>query len=384
MPKADVLALLNVSNHDDLACDSGYIFLRLLAEGLRGEGATLAVVGLNTGVIDGVVGYSSATSRTKYESRFSFDWGVVAMAIRETRPEVVLVGQPEHGSAVRAILEEARHPARLVTYCHYLPAGSGRTSSGRPSLDPSLNDGGLGLPIQLAVIGSCHVSDRVLVQSEYAARRLHELADAFGVPLPSGLVGIAPPPYDPELLSDGPALPPARLLYNHRLYRHYGTDFLVDLAEVLAERVEHELIVLDVLANRSLTRHTLDPYVRDAVGRLRGISTVRIVPGIGDRPAYRDLLHSVRVGLAPYRRASVWSMSTVDCLGMGVPVVAPALACFPEIIPRGQLYHDVSEAADQVATLLESADAWRTASERARAAVESLTPERTAQAVLAV
>ncbi len=160
-----VLYLLNISNPDRLAADSGWIFADLLAPALADAGAAVTIAapapagGARCGFARTVV------PGTKYRARFAPDVDQLVALIRQTRPDVVVANQIEAAPAVRTALLEAGSAALLTGYCHYLPFSF---TGGQLLLDPSLDDAGLGRPVLLAFAAGLAACDRILAHSRRA------------------------------------------------------------------------------------------------------------------------------------------------------------------------------------------------------------------------
>lgn len=162
-----VLYLLNISNPDRLAADSGWIFADLFVPALADAGIEVTLAA-PAPVRDARCGFErTAVPGTKYRARFAADLDQLTALIRRSRPEVVVANQIEAAPAVRTALLEAGSGALLAGYCHYLPFSVG--DGGRLLVDPSLDDAGLGRPVLLAFAAGLAVCDRVLVHSRTAA-----------------------------------------------------------------------------------------------------------------------------------------------------------------------------------------------------------------------
>ncbi|MCP2095571.1 Glycosyltransferase involved in cell wall bisynthesis [Actinosynnema pretiosum] len=382
-----LLYLLNVSNPDRLAADSGWLFADLLCPALGRAGVEVTVTG-PAAVGDQRVGHEPlAAAGTKYQARFGFDVEATTAVLRRVRPEVVVANQVENAPGVRAALLAAGSGALLACYCHYVPFHP--TPDGGWAVDPSLSDGGLGLPVLLAFYAGLLACDRVLVHSPTARTWIEHGARLLGVELGERL-RVVPPPVDPRLLSAAPTAEQAAAkdavgLYNHRLYRHYGTERFVELAELLGQALPVRLRVADLFGRRSPERTRLDPSPDRYLERLRALPHVQVVSDHGRRERYRALLHGSAFALAPFRPAVTWSMSVVDCLSMGVPVVAPALGWLaePGVLPPELLFDRPEQAVRIVERLLEEPVFAARMAEQAVRSVRELSPDKVAARYLA-
>ncbi|GAA1914089.1 hypothetical protein GCM10009716_24490 [Streptomyces sodiiphilus] len=328
-----VLYLLNISNPDRLSADSGWIFADLLAPALADVGAEVTVAA-PAAAGDARCGFhQTKVPGTKYRARFSADIDELVALIRAEKPDVVVANQVEEAPAIRTALLEAGSNALLVGYCHYLPFSF--TGGGRLVLDPSLNDAGLGRPVLLAFASGLAACDRVLVHSATAASWVSAAAARMTVDLGEKLP-VVPAPRDERLVRDAAttrlASGTAIGIYNHRLYAHYGTGKFVDLARELSASGTVRLRVMDLFGQRRAERKGLDDSPEKMRDQLAALPHVQVVSDRGDRVRYKNLLAGARFGIAPFRPGCPWSMSVIDCQGMGLPVIAPRLGWLAEHI----------------------------------------------------
>ncbi|MEU2363066.1 glycosyltransferase family 1 protein [Streptomyces noursei] len=350
-----VLYLLNISNPDRLSADSGWIFADLLAPALADAGAELTVAA-PAPAGDGRCGFHrTKVPGTKYRARFSADIGELVDLIRETRPEAVVANQIEEAPAVRTALLEAGSDAVLAGYCHYLPFSF--TGGGQLLLDPSLNDAGLGRPVLLAFAAGLAACDRVMVHSATAASWVSAAAARTTVDLGEKL-RVVPAPRDERLVRD-PATARRQQdagaigVYNHRLYAHYGTQRFVELARDLVASNTVRLRVMDLFGQRRAARTGLDDSPEKMRDQLAALPHVQVVSDRGDRVRYKNLLAGARFGIAPFRPGCPWSMSVIDCQGMGLPVISPRLGWLAEHIDPELCFTTPDEAvalAERLAT----------------------------------
>src|ERR1051326_2132816 len=104
-----------------------------------------------------------------------------------------------------------------------------------------------------------------------------------------------------------------------------------------------------------------------------------------DRKTYRqEIVENVDLGLAPYRLNANWSMSSVDCMGLGIPVAAPSIASFPEFVPRELLFSTRDEAIALLDRLLSDRDFWARCSVRSVEFAKRFVADTTCQRFLEV
>lgn len=378
-----LLYLLNVSNPNRLSADSGLLFAEILAPALLDRGVRFTVAG-PVGVSDPRAGHIEVSApTTKYRARFGFDVDACAALVRLARPEVVAANQIEAAPGIRAAMLEAGSDALLAGYCHYLPFHVDGT--GRMHLDPSLSDADLGHPVLLAFAAGLMACDRVMVHSAVARTWLHLLAERLRLDL-GDRVRVVPPPADPRLLRSAGRVAPLQAapvgVYNHRLYEHYGTGQFVDLARRLRDAVPVRLRVMDLFGTRRPDRIRLDASPERYRSLLAALANVDVVSDDGDRLRYRDLLGGALFGVAPFRAGCTWSMSVIDCMGMGLPVLAPRLGWLAEIADPELAFDHPDEAVGIVGRLVSDPTFAVAAGDRAVGRVAQFAPDVVAGAYL--
>lgn len=374
-----LLYLLNVSNPNRLSADSGFTFADLLAPALTDAGAEVTVAA-PVAAGDARVGFEPTRApATKYRARFDPGLDGLVDLIRRTRPEVVVANQVEAAPAMRAALLEAGTDALIAGYCHYLPFSF--EDNGQLTLDPSLDDGGLGRSVLLAFAAGLAACDRVLVHSSTAASWTTAAAAQMGVDLTEKL-HVVPAPRDERLLRDpADAMVPdgeAVAVYNHRLYAHYGTAQFTALARRLVAEAPVQLTVMDLFGQRSPARVRLDPSPERHRDELAALDGVNLACDRGDRVRYRNLLAGAHFGIAPFRAGCPWSMSVIDCQGMGLPVIAPRTGWLAEHIDDDLLFDTADQAIGIAARLATDTEFYRVHAKRAHAATADLAPAQVA------
>ncbi|MFI6658066.1 glycosyltransferase family 1 protein [Streptomyces sp. NPDC050523] len=370
-----LLYLLNVSNPTKLSADSGFTFADLLAPALTDAGADV-IVAAPVPAGDTRVGFALTTApTTKYRARFDPGLNGLVDLVRRTRPDVVVANQIEAAPAIRAALLEAHVDALIAGYCHYLPFAF--TGEGRLELDPSLNDGGLGRSVLLTFAAGLAACDRVLVHSSTAASWTAAAGARMGVELADNL-HIVPAPRDERLVRDPAdvAVPggTAVAIYNHRLYAHYGTAHFTALAKRLVAEAPVQLTVMDLFGKRSEERVRLDPSPERHRAELAALEGVSLACDGGDRVRYRNVLAGAHFGIAPFRAGCPWSMSVIDCQGMGLPVIAPRTGWLAEHIDDDLLFDTADQAVAIARRLATDAEFYRVHAKLAHAATADLAP----------
>ncbi|MCC3316699.1 MULTISPECIES: glycosyltransferase family 4 protein [Nocardia] len=371
-----LLYLLNISNPDRLSADSGFTVAELLLPALADLGADITFAAPARVSDERVWFERTALPGTKYRARFGADAEQLAAIVGGARPDVVVVNQIEQAPAVRAALLETGRTALVAGYCHYLPFSV--TDLGATHLDPSLDDAGLGPAVLLAFCAGLAACDRVLVHSAAASAWTLAVAERHGLDL-GGRLAVVPPPRDERLVRD-----PAEAengwgaslvgVYNHRLYRHYGTARFAELASRLTAETSVRLRVTDLFGDRSAARVALDSSPEFHRAQLAALPGVHVVSDDGDRARYRNLLAGAHFGIAPLRAGCPWSMSVIDCQAMGLPVIAPRMGWFAEHIDEELLFDSLDAAIDIARRLAGDEEFYRLHAKRAHAATTCLTP----------
>jgi glycosyltransferase involved in cell wall biosynthesis len=352
-----ILSIVNVSNTDDLTCDSGVIYQRILSKHFSVLGVEYhVVVPRSAPVSDENFGYAilhrASLGTTRYASRFSFPWEELASIVRQGF-DVIFNNQVEITSALRALLvQEGQNKTRLVSYCHY-PALWPNKGPGL-CFDQSLNHAQLGLPIVLDILSAACVADCLIVQSNFAKQLIINSAEHFHIGASESLnlrIKVIPPPLDPAVTRPPASVRKRAIVYNHRLYESYGTNDILNFVDSLSH-LSMEFWVMDPMPRRSLERSRLNSSPALYRERIKKTTGATLWAGNVERSEYAAHLAAGRLALAPWREACVWSMAVLDCMALGVPVVAPAYASYPEFIPELLLFHSADEARNLVQKLL--------------------------------
>ncbi|MEV0121216.1 glycosyltransferase [Streptomyces sp. NPDC050703] len=370
-----VLYLLNISNPDRLSADSGWIFADLLAPALVDAGAEVTVAA-PAAAGDARCGFHrTKVPGTKYRARFSADIDELVALIASEKPDVVVANQIEEAPAVRTALLEGGSDALLAGYCHYLPFSF--AGGGQMLLDPSLDDARLGRPVLLAFAAGLAACDRVMVHSSTAASWVSAAAARMTVDLGDRL-RVVPAPRDERLVRDPATVQPttgtAIGIYNHRLYAHYGTEQFVGLARQLSDSGTVRLRVLDLFGQRRPERKGLDASPEKMRDQLAALPHVQVVSDRGDRVRYKNLLAGARFGIAPFRPGCPWSMSVIDCQGMGLPVISPRLGWLAEHIDPELCFTTPAEAAALAERLVTDDEFHAVHAKRAHASTADFAP----------
>ena len=378
-----VLSILNLSNREGWGCDSGVIFHRLLFSRLEQCGWQCKIASPVELAIPRVQDIPFEVGSSKYDVRFRFNWDAFADLVTSNKPDILFVHQVELTSSVRALLVTLNLAPKLVTYCHYWPIL--RFDEGEIEWDSSLNHSGLAELILLRILSAARSSDHFFVTSSFAKSLLSRAAERYRFNIDQRKVHILPCPSDPAFLVDSPRVyrGSKKVLYNHRLYKQYGTDFFIDIASHFVKS-GLTFVVTDFFSDRSHTRRLLDPSIDEYRLLLSEIPNVSVHADGDTRSNYRRLMDDIDIAMAPYRINANWSMSAVDCLGMGIPTIGPNVASFPEFIPKTLLFNSKAEAITLIERLFCDSTFWRDCSARGQQIAKAFSADTAASAFMQI
>lgn len=376
-----ILSLLNVTNRERLTTDSGYIFYNLLADKFIESGGSFTFASPSPVSNKNTKHVLMELGRNKYEARFAFDWDKISELVRSEKPDVILINQMELAPNFRALVTSLGVKTKIAGYAHYIPYDI--DEEGKIRTDNSLNGNGLWESIKLNFLSGLQSADVVFTHSETAIRFIMALYLSYGIQFPEPKFVIAPPPRDP-LLTERVVSPKSgrRVIYNHRLYEHYGTEFFIRLAHQLTTKLSADIHVMDILGERSPERQKLDTSVDRYREELSGIDGVTLRRDGDNRDTYKLSLSGARCVIAPFRTACTWSMSCIDAMGMGVPVMAPDISWFKERVPEDLRFTSVDEALEISDRLFVDDAFWLEKSRQVSEATEDLEPDNIANSMI--
>ncbi|MDD4287512.1 MAG: glycosyltransferase [Candidatus Peribacteraceae bacterium] len=339
MLEKTVLVNLNVSNDSNFEADSGYIFQKLLWTHLCEMRRNLRVLflghRLNTEQWHPNISMIPFhTKFDKFSTRLHFDWHALKDRFQHL-PQVDLLynNQPESTLNFKTLLSSMygkEIPA--VSYYHYLPF---HYDAQGMVLDPSQNLHGFSaVPILGRNLEALELSDKAFIGSAFGRDiLLRAYRERYRAALDPQLE-VFSPPIESELFTQ-----PKRkngmphILYNQRLYKHYGTQQVIDAVRQVASTRDIHFVVTDPTGERSLERNRLDPGVRqfrEDLGNLPFVDRIHC----STRQQYHALLSRVDLGIAPVKPSALWSMAVADILATGNPVLCPNVGAFPELVPH--------------------------------------------------
>lgn len=367
-----ILSILNISNTDDLVCDSGVIFQRILLSELIKKNIEIHVLGPDIQAfrdydIGPVKKHFTQLGTTRYSSRFHFAWHCVESLIVNENPDIIFNNQVEITSAIRAILTSlGNKKTKIVTYCHYPAIWS--VEGEIPALDGSLNHNNLGIPIVFDILGALLTSDAFVIQSNFARNLINKTANYYKVQNYKE-IQVIPPPADPMVGSTNEKNLMAEkrnVLYNHRLYQTYGTEEFLSFIEDCQQELSFNLHVSDPMPRRSAMRANLNSTPAFYRERIKNLKNAQLIDGNVEREQYKKNILNSKLAIAAFRKACVWSMAAIDCMSLGCPVLAPNYAAYPEFIPEELLFEDFSQAKYIMQLLLNNNDFWLECSKKSQ------------------
>ncbi|MDR1418433.1 MAG: hypothetical protein LBI80_04685 [Endomicrobium sp.] len=381
----NILTIVNISNLDDIESDSGYIFNYLLAdEFVKNEKNNYFVIlpkilrNKKTRFENWKIYYANIGT-TKYESRYSFDWYNFKKIIKDSKPDVIFLNQCELASALKSmLLTISMEHIKIISYCHY-PALH-RGDNDEIILDYSLNNSGLCQNIVMNILSSVNISDTFIIQSDFARKMILNFAEKHNYFLNKN-IEIIPPPYDPYLCdyekTENPRI--KKILYNHRLYESYGTDRFL---KFVVDNDNLKFIVSDPMPNRKSLRGKFNNTPVLYRKKLFECKNVELVDGGQNRELYKQYLNKCHIGMAPYRKACVWSMAAIDCLCAGIPVVAPNFAAYKEFIHPELLYDNEIQLKKLIEKLFNNEDFYLKVKNKSEKILEDISPFKTSKKIL--
>ncbi|TPG05120.1 glycosyltransferase family 4 protein [Curtobacterium flaccumfaciens] len=338
-----LLSYLNVSNASNLEADSGFVFQETLLAGLRALGWETVLVGP-----PGIASSSSSSTievgypESKYGARFGFGWDALSDELRRFAPvDALLVNQPELTAPLQALVASTfgKKP-RTGVYFHYIPVEN--VTEDGIEWDPSLNQHGFASTIWARQVEAAALADFAMIGSSWGAEWFERAAMTSGAAHVN--LEVVPPPAS---VVDRPHVESGlvSVLYNHRLYGHYGTPEMLDWLQELHSRRPgaFEVVFTNPTGQRSAERRRLDPSVDEALQRIGALPFARVQEA-RSREEYSRLLTQSDIGLGPLRNNALWNMSIADVMGAGRPVAAPDRGAFTEIVGDTELLFDDRES----------------------------------------
>jgi hypothetical protein len=359
-----ILSFLNLSNREKPTMDSGAILHKIFFSELVLRGWECALASPIYFNIDGVKDVYYNPGESKYDVRFRFEWNKVSEIVEGFKPDYIFVHQVELAANFRALVETLGLETKILTYWHYMPVVE--IIKDKVIWDESLNHANLAEIILLRTFEAVKVSDLFFVTSEFSRKTLFKLLDMYKISLDRNKIFVLNPPVDNEFISFEPLTfkNSKQIFYSSRIYKHYGADFLVDIIDNF-KKFNLTFVLSDFFRNRNITRVRLDASVATYKRILKSNKRVELTDEGCNRFFYKhNLLLNSDIVLAPHRKNANWSMSSLDAMGLGIPVIAPNFACYPEFIPKELLYNSKEEAVALIQKLLKERKFWNETSNK--------------------
>lgn len=328
-----IVSYLNVSNPNNLLADSGFVLQKLLLETLSDLGHEIILMAPKEAQnLTTVKVIPIESPLTKYHARFDFDWKYIANITQGlwNNVDILIVNQVEIAASLKALtFIESQRNIPIIAYVHYLPIDSINDKQ-ELIYDNSLNDVELGSWIIGNIKTAIECSDACVVESKFAQELL---LTKIGNPKK---IQIIYPPIEPELQSLSQVSPfnrKIKILYNHRLYAHYGTAELFDWIDIALKGYENdcEILVTSPRGKRTQSQRNLDVHSENIANAISSRPHVKIIEA-KSRTEYHKVLESIHFGIAPLRSAPLWNLSIADVLATGRPVLASTSGAFPELL----------------------------------------------------
>jgi len=360
-----IVSLLNVSNPESLNTDSGYITQRLIGTELAARGHKFILLAPVHAREPFECHYTSM-GHTKYEVRFGVNYRDLYCKLRRVLKKYgaidwVWVNQPETIAAIRAILSElGSDDTRIFTYVHYLPVL--RYQEGELVWDPSLNDGNLAPVIMNRIAEGCNLADAVGIHTEFGKKLLLSAAAEARATVDGAKISVMPIAADPMLIRNKPPvmenIQDTLFGYPNRLYAHYGTGEMFKYFEMMRQDLPLKVWISDQINSRSRLRQRLDPSTAAVAQKIRSCRFVVRFHDQKDRQLYRDIISRSSVIFGPNRTAALWSLSIIDAMGMGIPVMAPDAGGYREMLPQSCLWSDYEDLSNKVYNIIKNERTW--------------------------
>ncbi|KDM90011.1 glycosyltransferase family 1 protein [Photobacterium galatheae] len=338
-----ILSILNISNIDDINCDSGFVFQCLMAKEAKQHNFSFSLIGPDIPAFREVDFPGEKIyldiGGSKYESRYKFPWDEFSRIIDEVKPDTIFNNQIEYAPIIRAILETKQQDCQIYSYIHYLPV---EPNGDKFNIDSAMSGKKISETLLMSIVSGVFSSDKLFIQSNFAKELMHKVLETYNMQHLSCKVFISPPPVDSRMVKSD-KLRRREIIYNHRLYKHYGTEEFIEKISLLSEKTNFTLKVCDPMPSRSRERNRLDPYVSQIKSHIQELPFSEIFNEGYNRDKYCDQILSARLAIASFRKGAVWSMSVLDCLSLGTPVLAPDIACYRELVPESMLFRNDQE-----------------------------------------
>ncbi len=366
-----VLCFLNVSNKDNLSTDSAYIFYNTLVKDFLNEDIDFLFASPRPLSNENIKHIPFDFGNSKYAVRFNFNWDKIEQIIKQENPDVLLINQIELIPNYKALIEHLElSTIKIIGYAHYIPYFFQKN---KINTDTSLNAGNINETIQLSFLSGILSADVIFTHSKTSLQNIKSLLEKYNKSFNPHKFIINPPPKDPLFIYNSPNEHSNRIIYNHRLYEHYGTSFLLETISNLNQIGDFEFEIFDILGNRDTKRKRLDTSVEKYRQALSKYENVTIRVDGNNRDIYKEAFNGALCCLAPYRKGTPWSMSCIDSMALGIPCVAPKFDWFKEFMPNELLYSSPKKLVEIIQKLNSDLDFWLAMSKKSYECTKKLT-----------
>lgn len=362
-----ILTVIFPSNYPNFAADSIFAFNRILFSSLIESNAKVEVIAVGSSnmpeIHEKVRIIRLDLGVSKFSVRFNFPWDEMRHILNDVRPDICLINMPEQSAAFALLIKEELHlNCKLISYVHYIPALPVQEIS-EITYEASMNENGLCKIVLMRLLEGMIASDLTLIGSQFAVNLIRKVGKALlHDALDINPIQILPPPVDfkeVNIEQKQDVSEPFSFVYNHRLYDDYGTkslffNLLTDIYEM--DIKPFTIIVTNPTEGRDPARSRLNPAVEENLAAIKSLPFVT-VQHFQNRSEYMLCLKSSRAGLAPLKSHALWSMSVMDVLACGRPVLAFDIAAFSEMgLDKNLLAKDDLEFKNAFCSLLSRKD----------------------------
>lgn len=344
-----ILSFLNISNLSNLEADSGFVFQRTLLEELANNGHDVWLVASKgtKSFVKNINCIEIDFTDSKYGVRFGINWIELKTKINNVanKIDILFVNQSELTIPLSVLLTEITgKKIPVITYFHYIAVQGFDSNNNTCVYDESLNINCIAHYIWQRQVESALYSDHNIIGSNFG---YYLFLNASGkADILRNKFSIIPPPVADIMLNNNNEVNyknvTPSIVYNHRLYNHYGGKLVFEWLEEISENINFNVVVTDPTANRSMTRKSLDTSVTNVKHYLSKLNFVEISHFPTQEEYYRQLQY-IDFGIAPFRTGALWSMSTADVMANSKPVIAQNKEVFREIIKDSDLFFDSKE-----------------------------------------
>ena len=395
-----ILNYLNVSNPNNLESDSGFIFQKLLMNSILEKKPNWEFYFLSPNKVplqnSKIKIIEVPNFKNKYQVRFDFDWKLFENVLYEFIDDIdlFLVNQSEQTSNFYSLVHTISKKTKIpfITYFHYLPIhpphvhfGYEEEASMKPFIayipsyphmrvsfkketkrtkfyeyDGTLNKGGLAEIILMRQAEAVKLSDYSVICSNFGKKLLENYIKKH-FPKIKGNYSVIPPPVSATNKKNEKIVPDDKkiIVYNHRLYRSYGTKEFLDFMTHFYnnERKDFEIVFTDPTSGRSAERNGLDPDIEIFRKRISDLQFTKILHK-KTQEEYFDLVNKCYMEMGPMKTHALWSMAVVDAMICGKPTLCPNYAAFPEITggKGGLLYSSRSDLTKKLNHMFDDAE----------------------------